>query len=47
MISPDGQASELALWPGLVVVRAVPGLNMLGDGLRDLLDPRLRLMWVG
>jgi len=41
------QAPELALWPGLAVALAVLGLNMLGDGLRDLLDPRLRLMRVG
>ena len=41
------QAPDLALWPGLAVALAVLGLNMLGDGLRDLLDPRLRLMRVG
>jgi peptide/nickel transport system permease protein len=41
------QAPELALWPGLAVALAVLGLNILGDGLRDLLDPRLRLMRVG
>ena len=41
------QAPELALWPGLAVALAVLGLNMLGDGLRDLLDPRLRLMRIG
>jgi peptide/nickel transport system permease protein len=41
------QAPELALWPGLAVALAVLGLNMLGDGMRDLLDPRLRLMRVG
>jgi peptide/nickel transport system permease protein len=41
------QAPELALWPGMAVALAVLGLNMLGDGLRDLLDPRLRLMRVG
>lgn len=28
--------------PGLTVVVAVLGLNLLGDGLRDVLDPRLR-----
>lgn len=38
------QAPQLALWPGLAVALAVLGLNMLGDGLRDLLDPRLRLL---
>ncbi|MCW5734928.1 MAG: ABC transporter permease [Enhydrobacter sp.] len=41
------QAPGLALWPGLAVAMAVLGLNMLGDGLRDLLDPRLRLLRVG
>ncbi len=40
-------APGLALWPGLAIASAVLGLNMLGDGLRDLLDPRLRLMRVG
>jgi peptide/nickel transport system permease protein len=33
---------ELALWPGLAIGLAVLGFNLLGDGLRDLLDPRLR-----
>jgi peptide/nickel transport system permease protein len=41
------QAPELAIWPGLAIALCVLGLNMLGDGLRDLLDPRLRLMRVG
>jgi peptide/nickel transport system permease protein len=36
------QAPLLALWPGLAVMASVLGLNLLGDGLRDLLDPRLR-----
>ena len=31
----------LAVYPGLAIVFAVLGLNLLGDGLRDLLDPRL------
>lgn len=35
------QAPLLALWPGLAIVLAVLGLNLLGDGLRDALDPRL------
>jgi peptide/nickel transport system permease protein len=34
-------APQLALWPGLAIAFAVLGLNLLGDGLRDLLDPRL------
>ena len=32
----------LALWPGLAVAIATLGFNLLGDGLRDVLDPRLR-----
>jgi peptide/nickel transport system permease protein len=31
----------LAVWPGLVIIFSVLGLNLVGDGLRDLLDPRL------
>ncbi|MEB2845501.1 ABC transporter permease subunit [Rhizobiales bacterium RZME27] len=37
-----GQAPWLALLPGLAIALAVLGFNMLGDGLRDLLDPRDR-----
>lgn len=32
----------LAVFPGLAIAIAVLGLNLLGDGLRDLLDPRSR-----
>ena len=32
----------LALFPGLAIVLTVLGLNLLGDGLRDLLDPKSR-----
>ncbi|HTE83313.1 MAG TPA: ABC transporter permease [Dehalococcoidia bacterium] len=32
----------LAIWPGLAIVAAVFGFNVLGDGLRDRLDPRMR-----
>ncbi len=35
------QAPLLALWPGLAIMLSVLGLNLLGDGLRDLMDPRL------
>ncbi len=35
------QAPLLAVWPGLAIVLAVLGLNLMGDGLRDLLDPKL------
>lgn len=31
-----------SLWPGLAIALAVLGFNLLGDGLRDYLDPRLR-----
>jgi len=35
-------APWMALWPGLALAIVVWGINMLGDGLRDILDPRLR-----
>ncbi|MEN5277225.1 ABC transporter permease [Brucella sp. TWI432] len=35
-------APWLAIFPGLAITFAVLGLNMLGDGLRDVLDPRVR-----
>ncbi|SFF15471.1 ABC transporter permease [Paracidovorax wautersii] len=35
------QAPLLAVWPGAAIALAVLGLNLLGDGLRDALDPRL------
>lgn len=35
-------APQLAIYPGLCIVLAVLGVNLLGDGLRDLGDPRLR-----
>ncbi len=47
MLSREGrrfmeQAPWLALWPGLFLTLVVYSLNMFGDALRDLLDPRLR-----
>ena len=36
------QAPMLAVYPGLAIALSVLGLNLMGDGLRDLLDPRLR-----
>jgi peptide/nickel transport system permease protein len=47
MLSGDGlrymlQAPWMALWPGVALSIAVYGINMLGDAVRDLLDPRLR-----
>ncbi len=35
------QAPQLAIYPGLAIAAAVLGLNLMGDGLRDLLDPKL------
>ncbi|MBN9498382.1 MAG: ABC transporter permease [Alphaproteobacteria bacterium] len=34
------QAPWMSLWPGLAICLAVFGFNLLGDGLRDTLDPR-------
>lgn len=36
-------APHLALVPGIAIVLTVLGLNLMGDGLRDILDPRLRV----
>lgn len=35
-------APWMAIFPGLAIAWAVLGFNLLGDGLRDILDPRLR-----
>ena len=35
-------APHVALVPGLTIVLMVLGVNLLGDGLRDIFDPRLR-----
>ncbi|WP_395700442.1 ABC transporter permease [Aquabacterium sp.] len=35
------QAPMLAVYPGLAIALSVLGLNLMGDGLRDLLDPKL------
>jgi ABC-type dipeptide/oligopeptide/nickel transport system permease subunit len=35
-------APHVATFPGLVIMLAVLGFNLLGDGLRDALDPRLK-----
>jgi peptide/nickel transport system permease protein len=37
-----GFAPHMAIFPGLAIVITVLGLNLMGDGLRDILDPRLR-----
>ena len=36
------EAPWMILWPGLALAIVVYGVNMLGDALRDILDPRLR-----
>ncbi len=36
------QAPWMAIWPGLALATVVYGVNMFGDAVRDLLDPRLR-----
>ena len=35
------QAPMLAFWPGASIALSVLGFNLLGDGLRDVLDPKL------
>ena len=47
MLSREGRqfmemAPRLAMWPGVALSVVVYCLNMLGDAVRDLLDPRLR-----
>jgi peptide/nickel transport system permease protein len=34
------QAPWMAIWPGLAIFTLVLSFNLLGDGLRDALDPR-------
>ena len=36
------QAPQLAVYPGMAIALTVLGLNLMGDGLRDIFDPRLR-----
>jgi len=35
-------APWMALWPGIAIFATVLSFNLLGDGLRDALDPRAR-----
>lgn len=46
MLSESRALAEIAPWlmiyPGLAIMLGVLGFNLLGDGLRDVLDPRLR-----
>ncbi|MDQ2184049.1 ABC transporter permease [Alcaligenaceae bacterium A4P071] len=37
-----GQADWIMIFPGIAIVLSVLSLQLLGDGLRDVLDPRLR-----
>ncbi|HYM29664.1 MAG TPA: ABC transporter permease [Candidatus Cybelea sp.] len=37
-----GQAPWMSIWPGLAIVGVVLAFNLLGDGLRDALDPKQR-----
>ena len=37
------EAPWITLYPGLAIVVSVLGLNLLGDGLRDVLDPRMKV----
>ncbi len=39
-----GLANHLAIFPGIAIMLAVMGLNFLGDGLIDVLDPKYRKM---
>jgi peptide/nickel transport system permease protein len=36
------QAPWMAFWPGLALSIVIYGVNMFGDAVRDILDPRLR-----
>ena len=47
MLSGEGRRymevkPELALFPGFALTIVIYGVNMVGDAMRDLLDPRLR-----
>ncbi|WP_052120822.1 ABC transporter permease [Inquilinus limosus] len=41
------QAPLQAVFPGVAIAVAVLGLNLIGDGLRDLLDPRMKVGRIG
>lgn len=47
MLSSSGRqffevAPWLAIWPGIAITLATLSFNLMGDGLRDILDPRMR-----
>jgi peptide/nickel transport system permease protein len=37
------EAAWITIFPGLAIMACVLGLNLLGDGLRDVLDPRMKV----
>jgi peptide/nickel transport system permease protein len=37
-----GTSAWLAIFPGVAIALSVLGFNLLGDGLRDMLDPKLQ-----
>ncbi|HEY3247986.1 MAG TPA: ABC transporter permease [bacterium] len=51
MVSEGRNYLELSPWPtvfpGLAIVLAVLGFNLVGDALQEILDPRLRPTWIG
>lgn len=51
MVSEGRNYIELSPWPtvfpGLAIVIAVLGFNLVGDALQEILDPRLRQTWAG
>ncbi|MDR7434181.1 MAG: ABC transporter permease [Armatimonadota bacterium] len=51
MVSEGRNFLELSPWPtvfpGLAIVLAVLGFNLIGDALQEILDPRLRPTWTG
>ena len=41
-VNHSNPSSPVAIWPGLAIFVLVLAFNVLGDGLRDALDPRQR-----
>jgi len=37
------EAPWITVAPGVILASVVLGLNLLGDGLRDILDPKMKL----
>jgi peptide/nickel transport system permease protein len=40
-------SSWLAMFPGLAIFTTVLGVNLVGDALRDLLDPHMKTVTTG